>query len=108
MPNRTITTLTDGNVVVIRHADNTASAELREYKRRGRLIYLVREGCVPQPMCRGLSTHGQPLFIRPGEKLEEAIRAALVEHDRANGPTWAQRIGQAFGRRFQQLIGIVR
>jgi hypothetical protein len=107
MPNRTITTRANGNVTVIDHSDGKSAFGMREYTQCGPYIYLIREGMPPQPMCRGLSTHGQPLRIG-SEQLVDVITQALAEFDRANGPTWAQRIGQAFGRRFQQLIGVVR
>lgn len=85
MAHRTISTAPNGNVKVFTHVAGTTAIEEREYKRRGRLVYMLREGLPPQPMCRGLRTHGKPLFLRPGEKLEEAVREALAERESVRG-----------------------
>lgn len=77
MPRHTISTLSTGDVIAYRHTDDASTAQLRTYKLRGRHVYLLRDGGVDLPMCRGLSTHGKPLIVRQGETLAEVIAREL-------------------------------
>lgn len=77
MAHRTITPLPNGLVAVYTHIEGVAAVEERQYKRRGQLVYMLRDSGPPLPMCRGLSTNGKPLFVKPGETLAEVITREL-------------------------------
>jgi hypothetical protein len=76
----TVSTLTNGNVIVATQMSN-GQLLCREYKRRGSCVYLVRDQGPPMPVCRGLRTTGEQLLIRKNESLEQAVRRALEEQD---------------------------
>lgn len=94
---RTISTLPNGKVQVFTHIPGVAAVEVREYERRGDMVYMLREGHPPQPMCRGLSTHGRPLRVKDGQTLAETIERALAEQDGEVGPEWAHWLSKRLG-----------
>lgn len=71
---RTIATMDTGNVIVVEHC---AGGNAREFCRRGPCVYEVSADGSKAPAYAGLTT-GEPLVIRRGESLEDAIRRTLA------------------------------
>lgn len=106
MTTRIITTLQDGNVLVLTGVDGVPGLARREYCRRGQMVYQVQDVGPKLPMSTTLRAGGTPLQMGAGEALEQTIRRALDERDGKAKPTLADRL-EVFERVVMWVVFVV-